>query len=95
MSETFQLPSILDLLAAEGLKDKVVSILDGGESLVLDASEVSRITTPCVQILIAASTELQANHNDLKLAASSQVFEDAMRDLGFENFLNSWRASDE
>lgn len=95
MSETLQLSSIMDLLAAEGLKDRVVSILDAEEALVIDASEVSRITTPCVQIIIAASKELQTNDNDLKLVASSSVFDDAMRDLGFESFLNNWRASDE
>lgn len=91
MQEAIELSSVLDLLAADALKDQIMTALDSSGDVILDASEVTRITTPCIQILIASSKDLRSSDREIVLEKSSEIFDSAMRDLGFGDFLESWR----
>jgi anti-anti-sigma regulatory factor len=48
------LQSDLDLAAAATLKRMVVEVLDQGRGLAIDAADVQRVTSPCLQVLVAA-----------------------------------------
>jgi anti-anti-sigma regulatory factor len=47
-------PPILDLTAAADLKRDLLAIAASGPGGTIDASQVRRITTPCLQVLVAA-----------------------------------------
>jgi anti-anti-sigma regulatory factor len=49
-----RLPPIADLTYAGDLKALLIEALNTGQSLEIDASEVQSITSPCLQILVAA-----------------------------------------
>jgi two-component system, chemotaxis family, chemotaxis protein CheY len=49
-----KLPAVLDLSAAESFLASLLHASEMGEPLVLDASAVESITTPCVQIILSA-----------------------------------------
>jgi chemotaxis protein CheX len=50
-----KLPSILDLTAASALKLDLQTALGRGEGLTIDAGEVRRATSPCLQVLLAGA----------------------------------------
>ena len=50
-----ELPPILDMAAAGALRQGLLEAIAAGGCVNVDASAVQRITTPCLQILAAAS----------------------------------------
>jgi anti-anti-sigma regulatory factor len=50
-----RLPRVADLTYAANLKALILEALDKGQDLEIDASEVHSITSPCLQILVAAA----------------------------------------
>jgi anti-anti-sigma regulatory factor len=54
-----RLPKIADLTYAADLKALIIEALDTGKGLEIDASEVHSITSPCLQILVAAATSFR------------------------------------
>jgi anti-anti-sigma regulatory factor len=53
-SKQITLPSDLDLAAAAELKRALVDALALGQGLAIDASDVQRALSPCLQLLVAA-----------------------------------------
>jgi anti-anti-sigma regulatory factor len=51
-----KLPAVLGLTEAQSLRDTLAALLGGG-SLLLDASAVERMSTPCAQVLLAAGRQ--------------------------------------
>ena len=85
----------LDLNAAEALHSEILSEREGVSTLVIDASEVSLIDTPAVQVLLAAEKDQAARGGELALRAPSPAFEEAMHLLGLESQLETWRGKNE
>lgn len=52
MAATLTLPSILDIRAAESLRTQLLAVR--GQDVVLDASNVERLGSLCLQVLISA-----------------------------------------
>ena len=77
-----RLPPALDLLSAATLQDRLQDRLNHGLPLVIDAAEVERLGTPCLQLLIAASREAQASGLGFRIEAASTPFRAAIADLG-------------
>ena len=77
------LPPILDLSGAASLKQQCQTAIAGGASLVMDASAVSKVTTPCLQVLAATSAALnQMGGATLTFTGASQSFRDSVTGLG-------------
>ncbi len=76
-SNVVRLPPVLDLSAAEGFLATMLAASETGEPIVLDASGVETITTPCIQIILAANTG-----DRLTVDAPSAAFLSAFADLG-------------
>lgn len=85
-----QLPEVLTITAAPDLKNLLLNMLDTSSGLNIDAKNVERITTPCVQILIAAANMCAADGKSFKLISPSPAFSDALTMLGLSSYLQSW-----
>jgi chemotaxis protein CheX len=75
-----RLPASLDLGAAPALLEHIRAALAEGP-LVLDGSEVERVSVPCLQILAAARRE-GAGQPALRIVAASAALAAAVADLG-------------
>jgi two-component system, chemotaxis family, chemotaxis protein CheY len=73
-----KLPAVLDLSAAESFLASLLHASEMGEPLVLDASAVESITTPCVQIILSA----KRTDPRMIVEAPSEAFLAAFADLG-------------
>lgn len=87
---TIALPEILDLSAAEPLKAALAEAVDAGKPLTLDAGAVARLSTPCLQVLIAAERAMKAADVPFTLANPSDAFVDTFNDLGVFSHLKQW-----
>jgi two-component system chemotaxis response regulator CheY len=77
ISASFALPPVLDFAAAEGFQASLIEKLQAGSGLQLDASAVETLTTPCIQLLLAA-----AKSHQLRIHNASRAFDSAFSDLG-------------
>jgi chemotaxis protein CheX len=84
-----RLPQVLDLTQAQNLRDTMAARLSGGP-LVLDASAVERMSTPCVQVLLAAGRAADLAGSPFQFINASDVFRTALADLGIEAEFNNW-----
>jgi two-component system chemotaxis response regulator CheY len=80
IGDAMRLPPVLDLAAADELLQKLLHALDTGQPLRLEASAVETLTTPCVQIILAA----MGSGQDISIENPSAAFVNAFRDLGLE-----------
>lgn len=86
-SSVIDLDSDLDLVAAAALKERLLEAVDGDAAVVIDASSVERLTTPCAQVLVAAVHALAGQDKSLILKTPSEAFVSAFADLGLEAVL--------
>ena len=70
-----KLVPVLDLTAAEPLQRELLSAFADGGAVTLDASQVQRVSSPCLQVLVAAA-RLNARVTD-----ASPAFEETARTL--------------
>lgn len=90
--EAVALPPVLDLLVAPRLKTLLEALLAGGGAVCLDGATVEAASTPCIQVLLAASRSLRAEGRELALAAPSPPLRSAFADLGLAAELERWEA---
>ncbi len=57
------LPPIVDLAYAAQLKAILIEALELGQGVDIDAGDVQRVTTPCLQILVAAAVSFANAQN--------------------------------
>ena len=79
----------LDLAAASALRDALVASLDAGRGLELDASAVERISTACLQVLVAAARATQREGLAFRIINPSHVLAGAVADLAILDLLPS------
>lgn len=73
------LPAILDLTEAAALKSGILAALPLGGGLEVDASQVQRVTSPCLQILASAARDFaRAGGPPLRLINMSPAFSGAV-----------------
>lgn len=83
---------VLDIRAAAHLRDGLSKALARGKPVVIDAGQVERLSTPCVQVLLAASKSAEAAGGRLTLTQASDGFVAAFSDLGLFGNLMNWQA---
>jgi hypothetical protein len=84
-----RLPQVLDLTQAQNLRDSMAARLGDG-ALLLDASAVERMSTPCAQVLLAAGRAADLAISAYQIINASDVFRTALADLGLEAEFNNW-----
>ena len=84
-----RLPQVLDLTQAQNLRDTMLARLSDGR-LVLDASAVERMSTPCVQVLLATGRAADLVGSAFQIVNASDVFRTAIADLGLHAEFKNW-----
>jgi len=85
------LAPMTDLSAAAQLKAALIELMDSDDPMAIDASQVSHLTTPCVQILVAAARGAAEQGRDVIIHKPSDAFITAFDDLGLFAELKEWR----
>lgn len=81
------LPATLDRLAAESLCRTLQDGLLAGRPLQLDGSGVERVSTACLQVLLAAARSAAAREVPFAVTAPSDALIEALADLGLAGTL--------
>lgn len=87
----YSLPATLDLTAARDLRERLTAMLSGN-GVVLDMSAVERLSTPCIQVLLAAGRGAEAAKVSFQIVDASDAFRAAVADLGLETQFCNWVA---
>jgi anti-anti-sigma regulatory factor len=85
-----KLPAVLDLLAAEGLREALKETVVLGGRLELDASQVERMSTPCIQVMLAGARAMADGGVAFSLDQPSDAFMNGFYDLGLAAELAEW-----
>ena len=91
--KTLQLPASLDLGNAQDWKERLIAALTLNPVLKVDGSETSHVTTPGIQLLLAAGESAKSKGGKLELMNPSPALEAAFDDLGLTNTLREWGAA--
>ena len=84
----YKLPSILTIEGVEGFAAEIKKFFAASSAdIKIDASAVSNITTPAIQIIIAIKKSLLSNNNNLIIADSSDEFNATIGRLGLTDLL--------
>jgi anti-anti-sigma regulatory factor len=82
---------VFDIRAAGPLREALLKALKRGKPVTVDAAQVERLSTPCIQVLLAAGKTAEAGGGRLALAQASDAFIAAFSDLGLFASLMSWQ----
>ena len=83
------LAQVLDLTQARVLRENMMALLQNG-AMVLDAGAVERMSTPCVQVLLAAGYAAAAANSRFQIVNASDSFRAALADLGLQSQFTDW-----
>jgi len=81
---------ILDMAIAEELLMSFRECTSMMKNVTLDSDSVERVSTPCIQVMLAAANEVEKNGGKFTVRNISAGFERGMRDLGLKNYLEIW-----
>ncbi len=84
------LPSDLDLAMAQPLVDSLRHGFATSDRVTVQADAVERVSTACVQALLAASRHAADAGQSLIIAQPSEVLAEACDDLGLSAWLKQW-----
>jgi chemotaxis protein CheX len=84
------LPSVLDLLAADALRSRLVAAVGDRVPFVVAAGDVVRMSTPCAQVLLAAARTAETAGISVRIDNASEDFIDALDDLGLRGTFEKW-----
>ncbi|WP_448189311.1 STAS domain-containing protein [Azospirillum sp. sgz301742] len=87
------LPSDLDLAMAQPLVDSLRHGFGTSTDVLVQADAVERISTACVQALLAASRQAVDAGQTFIIAQPSEVLAEACDDLGLSAWLKQWSRS--
>ena len=87
MSEPMNLPPVLDLKAAEGLRAALLA--RRGQPLQIDASGVQRLGGLCLQVLLAARKTWEGDVFPFSIDQRSEAFSEMLRLFGAETRFES------
>ena len=82
--------AVNDATVADALRERLLQLIASDRQVCLEGSEVERITTGCVQVLLAAAASLAAAGRPLGLVEPSPALQAAFADLGLAAELNRW-----
>lgn len=87
-SDRLSLPAVADLVEAGPLKARLEQALATGAVLTVDASAVQRISSPCLQVLVAGVVSFaKAGGPSLVIEEPSEAFSETVSTLGLMDAL--------
>jgi anti-anti-sigma regulatory factor len=88
VGDSVLLPAVADLTEAGPLKQRFEQALTNGNGLTVDASAVQRISSPCLQVLVAGVAAFaKAGGAELAICDPSEAFKETASTLGLMNAL--------
>ncbi len=84
------LPSDLDLPMAQPLVDSLRHAFTVGDRIEILAEGVERVSTACLQALLAGARTAVEGHQNFAIVAPSAPFVEACDDLGLSDWLKQW-----
>ena len=81
------LPAVADLPFAATLKAQIVEGLAVGKSMSIDGSGVQRISSPCLQVLVAGMNAFTASGAPFVIVGPSSALLETITTLGLSNAL--------
>ena len=88
MDEQVTLPAVADLTSARPLKEQLMQFFTAGASVTIDASEVQRLSSPCLQVLVAGKQSFaKAGGASLVITNPSDAFRETVSVLGLMDAL--------
>jgi anti-anti-sigma regulatory factor len=87
------LPSDLDLAMAPPLVESLRHAFAVGDSVEVLAEGVERISTACIQALLAASRLASESGQGFVIVTPSEAIVDVCSDIGLGDWLKQWRRS--
>ena len=84
-----RLPQVLDLVQARQLRDDMISLVALG-AVTLDAGDVERLSTPSLQVLLAAARAAESAGFEFRIVNASEPFQAALCDLGLQTAFKNW-----
>ena len=85
------LAPVLDLGASAPFKDALIEAMEHGKKVTLDASDVQRMSTACVQVFVAAGKTLEEAGLERALYKPTEAVVDAFNELGLFPELMKWK----
>lgn len=82
---TLALKPVMDLTVAEDLRLSFLDCLASGKAINIMANDVERITTPCLQVLLAMKNKTSELDINFSIAEMSEAFHDALKDIGLDD----------
>lgn len=83
MGERIVLPAVADLTESGPLKEKLLQALTAGTSVTVDASAVQRLSSPCLQVLVAGKQSFaKAGGALMAITDPSEAFRETVSVLG-------------
>lgn len=89
VSGAYRLGRRLDLMAARDLQQDLKSRLAAG-AVVLDAQDVERMSTPCLQVVLAAGRAATVANVPFRIVGASETFSAAVVELGLNSQFSIW-----
>ena len=90
LASTIKLGSVMDLSTAAALKGEILEVIDAANGMGVDAAEVESLTTPCVQILVAAGLAMEQRDQDFFIDNATPAVRAAFQDLGLGSSFERW-----
>lgn len=81
------LPKVLDISSAGVLKNSLLSVITDGATVELDAEQVQRVTTPCLQVFAAAAKHSEHSGGELHFINVPDEFRNAVKAVGLSEIL--------
>ncbi len=84
------LASVLDILVAAELREYLRESVIVGGRLEIDAGAVERMSTPCIQVLVAATRALAEKGIEFVILRPTEAFMGALFELGLFTVVAEW-----
>lgn len=87
-----KLGETVDIVVCEKLLEELRQLVEsaGVSSVVVNAADVSRITTPCVQLILSLEKVCLSDGVGFKVINISEGFRDCFVVLGFSDKITKW-----
>jgi anti-anti-sigma regulatory factor len=90
----YHLPSCVDITSVIQIYNEINKVIENNKDLTFNASNVDRITTPGLQLLLSTAISIKAKGGIFIISWPSESFKKMVLDLGFSNQLKEWTGSD-
>lgn len=84
----YNLDAVLDLRAADGLRQRLLELLSENEAICLNASRVKRVSTACVQVIAAFTIAARQSGRQVTITSTSPAFAAGFTSLGLDSIIS-------